>query len=137
MMRHDGFMGSGVHAQGLEALARKAREAVRVIRAGDPLEAVEPALLLRLSELLPASTHGLAGHELEVERYSEGRPELVEATLVAEGFGLLHGLEQFAVQGFHDRDGWVRQGLRQGTASDDQRENATNLSEEKSHVGFL
>ena len=65
------------------------------------------------------ATHGLAGHEVEVEGLGHQRAQSIDAALEAERLGLLHDLEQTRVKRLDHRDGrrslgGLRRGGRRG-----------------------
>jgi hypothetical protein len=136
-MHQNGFVGGGLNTQGLETLTGITGEATRIIRTGDSLEGAEPAFLLRCAELFPASPDGFTGHEVQVEGVAQGGLELVEASLVPQGICTLHGFEHFRVERLDDGNRRVRQGLSHRATGEEQRQNARDLYEQESHLGFL
>ncbi len=99
-------------AEGLEALAREAFELAGVVCGDVAREELEPALPVRFRKSLPEATHGLGGHERQVEGLSDGRGETLEAAAVAELVRRLHDLQQRGVKPLDGGGSEGRIGLR-------------------------
>jgi phospholipid-binding lipoprotein MlaA len=95
----------GLLAEGLELLAGIAFEAAGVVRDAEAREGLDETVAVLLGSRLPVPADGFLRHEGQLEDLLHDGGKALVAALVAEGFGVLHHIDQGFVEPLHDLGG--------------------------------